>query len=745
MAYSEDEILTALENADKAGDTKAAQQLASLYQEMKQKPADQQPAAQQKQPEPQDLPEIGDAPEIGGAGKGFREMLNKGMNARAIKASAGLLFSGDDKEKADIMKKQFGDDVKLFDDGRGNVIARLPSGDYYLNKEGLSGQDVAKFVAETGASMALGPGGLMKAGGSLAANLGRTAAADAAVELARQKASEQLGGNKVDLLEAAKTGAASAATGGLIHGAGRAVRRLKGGKTVGEAKQLQKSVGNAEEATADTLTNEIKKGDVSSLANKVDVDQGKLEAAERLGIGEDVLPSHVSNNSQYKDLEQSLASIEGSGIAAKQTASHEKLTNKADELISKFDGTADASEMNAAIKEEATATIGKLKQDSDKLYSQLEENLDIRQPAPANATLEYLQQKSDDLGGMMQGHEKRLIKELTEGEPTYARLDAIRKEIGSGFAKEGIFASSTKKDLGELYNRLLDDQRAAISNTSPDLVPVFDQARSLVNTRKGLEDSAKSLMGKDLENAAMAKVKTAMSALSKGNIGTFKKTLNDVPENVRKQAVVSSFADVFKKKGADGNLDLSGVTKWHQNMTQNKLAKRELTKLLGKDAMQQIDDVNTMAQSLASTKQFLKLNGRTASARERFESKGVNRILKVLGTAINIKANAATGGLASIGGDIGGKFADKAIERATGLGKIDKIITSKDFMQAIKDRANGNIGAEKIRLKRLEATKEYKQWHKGLEPTYKERVLQVGILNFLDDLGSDQGDSSENS
>lgn len=151
------------------------------------------------------VPEIGAAPE-----------LNE-FSLRALKSSFGLLSTGDDSELRSILKKQYGDQVDFSMDEKGNTVVSLPSGEYALNKPGLSAQDVARAVFDIAAFLP----------SSKAATIPAAAAKMAGTEAAIESGSAAVGG-EFDGGEVAVAGA----MGGLFKGAenliGAGYRALKG-------------------------------------------------------------------------------------------------------------------------------------------------------------------------------------------------------------------------------------------------------------------------------------------------------------------------------------------------------------------------------------------------------------------------------------------------------------------------------------------------------------------------------------
>ena len=78
------------------------------------------------------LPEIGEAPE-----------LNE-LSVPAFKASYALLATGDTNRIKSSLLEQYGDTIQFEEDEKGNTIINLPSGQYALNKTGVSPQDIAR-------------------------------------------------------------------------------------------------------------------------------------------------------------------------------------------------------------------------------------------------------------------------------------------------------------------------------------------------------------------------------------------------------------------------------------------------------------------------------------------------------------------------------------------------------------------------------------------------------------------------
>ena len=156
-------------------------------------------------PEMESMQEIGAAPE-----------LNE-MSVPAFRASLGLLTTGDTKSLKGILSEQFGDKVSYKEDEKGNIIISFPSGDYALNKPGLSGQDLVRGVFDFASYTPAGKAA------TIPAAIGKSALTAAAIE-----GTEASVGGDFSPMDVA----ASATLGGLFKGAetliGAGYRAIKG-------------------------------------------------------------------------------------------------------------------------------------------------------------------------------------------------------------------------------------------------------------------------------------------------------------------------------------------------------------------------------------------------------------------------------------------------------------------------------------------------------------------------------------
>lgn len=168
-------------------------------------------------------PEMSSMTEIGGAPE-----LNR-LSVPAFKASMGLLLTGDTDSLKGILQQQFGPDVSFREDQAGNTIVQLPSGEYALNKPGISGQDVISGAFNI--LSFLPPGrAATQAGGGIARQAAVLGGTSAATQAGIEAAEAGLGGDAslTDIGAAGAFGAAGPVVAGAVGRAVDAGRRVAG-------------------------------------------------------------------------------------------------------------------------------------------------------------------------------------------------------------------------------------------------------------------------------------------------------------------------------------------------------------------------------------------------------------------------------------------------------------------------------------------------------------------------------------
>ena len=312
------------------------------------------------------------------------------------------------------------------------------------------------------------------------------------------------------------------------------------------------------------------------------------------------------------DVGKPLVSTVGLKVPERHAATAQALAQDADGLVTDLGGSFDKARFSDTYKAQNLATVEKLEKQSDDIFQQINKAIPATYSAPATTTVGVLNQKLDDFGGrsaLMSTAERRTLSNLSpkEGplpgeivEPTYAALDAVRRQVGAGYKGRGIFAQSDTADLDLLYGTLSQDQQRIVDEVSPELGAQFKLGKSLIVERKGIERGLKSTIGIDLTGSVANKLSTSLKALSTGDFQGFDRTIANVPDNLKRQAVATALSDVFTG-GKGKELNVPALTTWYENLSKNPAAKARLTNLLPAPAVQRLERLYANSKLLQDT------------------------------------------------------------------------------------------------------------------------------------------------
>lgn len=467
--------------------------------------------------------------------------------------------------------------------------------------------------------------------------------------------------------------------------------------------------------------------------------QSTIDAAQRLGMEDQLLPSHFSKNPTYRAIEQGLKSVPASQLAAQEHVAINTLAQKADDLIELAGGTSNKVGLSDKFKTESVKAIDDLTKKSDAIYGEISSKIPARAPSVATNTISMLRSKAKDLGGVenLSPAEKMIFTKLGKkgSTPTYALLDNTRKQIGAAISKnEGPFKDQTSSELKRLYGAITDDQKVVAA--AHGMGDKWDVAKGLVSQRKQLEDHMVTALGKDLGGTFTSRFSPAVQGLRKGNAQQFNTLIAATPPHMRQEVVASALNDAFTLGSRkEQQLNIPGFVDWYSG------AKRSgslpaVKKHLPADAAKRLDDIYAVANGIRVAKSSEISTGRIQSLLDQFDKDG-GMISKVYN--VGKKVAAAEGVSSSVGlpgagtaSVIASTLAGKKTARTVAA---DQLLASSKFRNAAKLMAS----ADSVRLasaregveKALTRSREYQRWAATLDDPTRQAIAKVGLLNWF--------------
>ena len=489
---------------------------------------------------------------------------------------------------------------------------------------------------------------------------------------------------------------------------------------------------------------------VYRAAEEVRPNQSIIDAAKRLGMESELLPSHFSNNPTYRAIEQGLKSVPASQLAAKEHTAIASLAQKADDLIEMAGGQQNRVALSDRFKTESTKAIDSLTSQSDAIYSEISNAISKTTPTRADNTISMLRAKAKTLGGIanLSSPEKMVLNKFDQGTgvgkslPTYGLVDNIRKQIGAAISKnEGPFKDQTKAELSRLYGAITDDQAAvAAANGMGDK---WNVAKSLVAQRKQLEDHMVTALGKDLSGTLSTRLSPAVQNLRKGNVSQFNQLVGATPPHMRQEVVASALNDAFTLGSRkEQQLNIPGFVDWYSGAQRNG-SLSAVTKHLPADATKRLRDLYTVANGIRTAKTSEISTGRIQSLLDQFDKEGgmVSKIYDIGKKAAAAEGISTPVGLPGVGAAsvIASSIAGNKTARTVAA---DQLIASSQFRNAARLMAAADterlLSARRAAEKALTKSQQYQRWAKTLTTAEKQAIAKVGLLSWLQSTPDEQ-------
>ena len=253
-----------------------------------------------------------------------------------------------------------------------------------------------------------------------------------------------------------------------------------------------------------------------------------MDAAQRLGV--DLNVEHYASNTAFQDVARALKSKPGSELLAGEVQALRDLSTRADDLVTEIGGALDKGAVSDDILNSTRTTIEDLRVQADIAYGKVREAIPAQTRVDTAGIREFIQGRLDDLGGdesLLSGVERKLLKLVESGKDgsiTYAALDRVRRDVGEGFnQRTGPFADKSQRVLREVYDNLSQTQNGVAEAFG--IGELYTGARELVAKRKGIEDQAVALFGKDAAGSLVPKIRAAATGLPKGDVTAFNRLL----------------------------------------------------------------------------------------------------------------------------------------------------------------------------------------------------------------------------
>lgn len=681
-------------------------------------------------------------------------------SAKIAAISPALLTAINPEEQAKIIKSVF-PNVGIAHTPEGRLIARnnTTGAVAELNKPGLSGQDLIQALGIGAAFFPSGANiGTAVTKGALGKLAVRSAGTQAAIETVQAASGGEFNPGQV-AFEAAAAPISQLGVEKLIKPAGKAIAGAisKKAKTLAEAAgdragQLRSFFQEGDQPIEEAIkiTTRGQSGDIVEM---IQPDIEFYRAADELGISSEPLASFASQNPQFRDIEQALSSVPGSSLDSQGKGFISELSRKADDLIQEYGGSLDKGAVSEGFRQSSLDTIESMVRQADEVYSSLDTLIPKTTPVEAKNTLAFIQMKINELGGerFISPKMRKLLKDLSPragktirvfdaakggqnipGDvtlPTHELLSQKRREIGQALqGKRSSFQSEEQGLLKALYGRLSSDQEEIAARIGGEALNVAEAAKGLVRQRKQLEDNVASLIGGDLSKSITEVVGTSIKNINK-RLPEFRNRIQQIPENIRQEVVVTSLNDIFRGSGVDQQaLNVTQFSKFMDELNRQPTAKKALFDALPEASRSAIDNLHKVSKGVSTALGQKIPTGRILTLFN--EDNGLLRRLMGKGAAFVTAKAAGGGGPGLAAGAMVGEFLNQKTGKSLAASEM---LGSPDFQAMLKAAVReGNVEAGQIsrQLEIAEAnlvkSATFKKWSEFLDNETLGQILRGG-------------------
>jgi len=483
---------------------------------------------------------------------------------------------------------------------------------------------------------------------------------------------------------------------------------------------------------AQQVVDDLRKGKPAKVAEAVLPDVEIVESAQRLGV--DLNPEHFSTNTAFQDVARALKTKPGSELQAVERQALVDLSNRADELVTDIGGSLDKAAVSDDILLNTRTTIDDLQTRADAAYKTVNETIPDVTRVDTSLIKDHIDAQLTKFGGdesLLTTAEKRLFnmvnRKEADGTMTYAALDAIRRDVGDGFNKrDGPFRNDNDLTLRQIYGVLSDTQNGVAEAFG--IGELYANARNLIVKRKGVEDSAVQLFGRNLTASLVPKFRQAGVALTKGDVAPLNRLMEALAEPRRGEVAATILGEIFAGGSRQGGALGTGFVNGFAALNRNATAKTALFRHLPPETAKTFNDIGRVMTGIvkSNAKSLANPSGSAGPIIAALESGNLATKLYSAGAVA-----AGETALTTVSGIPGLATTLRVLTRqgkTPQIVKADKFLTSQPFKDAMKAAIEGNTTrANNI----AQNSPQFKAWAATLDENTAANIANTGFIAWL--------------
>lgn len=472
-------------------------------------------------------------------------------------------------------------------------------------------------------------------------------------------------------------------------------------------------------------------------------------AAERVGIE---LPIDVlTDQRQIQEAIGATRSIAGSEASAAWRDSLTTITEQADEAIQQLGGATDLSTVSDRVLNRLTSTQADLRSRAGDIYDQVDAAVPRGTRFEPDNIVRALNQSIEELGGEagMTAAERRLFQMVSDPDQpvTYGRLmrekDQIRRAL-DGDIRENPYGSVDQSTLRRMYNALTNDQLANVERVGgTELRDNLVLANQLWRQQGELGTQIVSAFGRDQQGSIASRLRAAIASGAKGDVANLNRTLDLIPEDLRREAVVSAIREIASgTQGGVRGFGFSQFTNLYSSLRRNPEVYRRVVDAIGPEADRVMRDLFEISRRVTDARANIISTGRANQPLiEAMRAEGLlGRFLST--TAGRRTMQAGTTGAGGMMGGLPGAILGDAFGDALArvqpdrMQRASQLFRSDDF-KALVEQAATQETVPAATVNRVANSRDFRRWAETVGIEDPRNWLQGAILAASADQGAE--------
>lgn len=486
----------------------------------------------------------------------------------------------------------------------------------------------------------------------------------------------------------------------------------------------------------------------AALAALANVDPQAMQAAEALGVD---LPTDVfSQSPQVRALAGLSRSQPGSEAQAAWSEYMARATKRADEVLAELgtvteQGVVSPGAASMRVRDQLVGARDELVNQAEPLFEKVNDAIGRTAKVDLPNTKATVDGLLAEVGGnpaLLGSTEREILKAIQAGELTYGSLLRLRQRVGQSIGGPKAFLDTEDRVLRQLYGALNADQsQAALQYGGEELATALEAANTVYAKAMQVQDRLTKAFGQEANGSIASLMRQAITEGKGGGNKAFSKLqglLQDVPEDMRRETIVTALADVTRAKTGQGRgqFGFSEFAKLYPNLRANPEVYSEITKALGPNSHELLQNLFTLSKKVYESGLYTERTGRALSGMmQQLVAQG--RVARAVSSTPGRAATTAVVGAVAPGGPMttaavagaANILADALDTAGTKTGdKLAKLFASTEFrdlaLQVAKDPEAINKAAN-----RLAYSKVYQEWAKTTKGAPRDPRAVVAYFN----------------